>query len=236
MGKSKIQDIKLYLEELLNRIKVHDYQYTVNSEELKFLAELSKHKYNYVRAEVADILGYIKNTSETEKLLIEMLSDKNWLVRADAAESLGKKAEKQEAILELCKQIDKDDDVIAMEYMIKAIADIVLGCNLDKLKYIEILKSIKTKHKYYKLQHSCVSSLCKLGEMQYFSEYEKDIRSSNSHKVESVLVNLRNMVEDGILILKVVELVKTIPQSNNDDLWYHNETIKDILKFESCKG
>jgi len=110
----------------------------LNDEDIEILRYLSFHKNDEVRCNVAKAL-INADTEKAEQILLLLLDDKSYLVRADACDSLCFNSNPQVLVL-LKKIVAKDRVGLVRSYAVMSIGDIALTINSDKQKLLLFLE------------------------------------------------------------------------------------------------
>ncbi len=130
MNKRKIVsfDVKEYMNKIFEEnatVGLLDYEQRI--------IYFSKHHNNKVRSELAESL---KNFEEefSEKILCDLLNDKNWIVRNDAAESLETIGTIKYAVPSLYKQIQKEKSYLNISRMLINLTTIIHADYIEEKK------------------------------------------------------------------------------------------------------
>ena len=211
--------------DIINRISKKNQ---VDSNDLKILLQLSKHKEAEIRAYAAELLVLSKN-NEAEKMLINMCDDEDELVRVNACDSLCVFPSKSVYIC-LINVVLNDDSTLVKTYAVLSIIDIMgfVDIDINKLKKILISNS---DTKEINLRAACYKGLYFLGEDKYLKELLKLIYSDNY----AVRCAVLNMLEDIITKNNKYKILSGLKElQKTEDSIAVNSVIKRILKDNHC--
>lgn len=192
---------------------------SVSKDDLEKLELLALHKNKEVRNRTAIVLGLINN-KKSEDILLRLLKDKDYLVRANACDSLSNSHD--ESIIPILFKYINDPSELVRGYAILCITDIVNSIGLSSKDIIDKLEDMMKKEKKEWVLLAYYRALYMLGNKRFLSylinglnsaDYKVQIFSINTLKE---LKNDSNYVEINSALLD--RLAKSDPISVKDAL------------------
>lgn len=204
------------------------------------IAYFSKHHNNKVRSELAESF---KNFDEefSEKILCDLLNDKNWIVRNDAAESLETIGTIKYAVPSLYKQIQKEKSYLNISRMLINLTTIIRADYIEEKRTL-IYFSLEMKNKYYKvamIKSSVLLCLIYLDKSDYYEELLHIYASKNLEDKYHVVIHLRLLVNYNLMYRDntfnqiILNDVSKLIVLNDKHYFLIKDTIQNIIKIIS---
>lgn len=180
--------------EKLEIIKAIEIDKELNEHYLEILDYLSRDEVEEVRAMVAEIL-ILSNTQKAERILIKLLSDKDELVRANAADSLCN-SNSLKVFDNLKKMISRDKSSLVRGYAILSLADVATNINYDMEELTNYMIGLLSKERVAWVKVNYYQALYKLGNKVYLGMLFKEINSRSYRNRCAVVNSLGELLSD----------------------------------------
>ncbi|MEJ8302872.1 HEAT repeat domain-containing protein [Saccharibacillus sacchari] len=177
-------------EQEINRIIAELDELESNREEpdLSRLAVYARHSDSFIRSKVALHLGF-HPSEQADRLLLMLLHDREWLVRAEACESLGP-SRSPKALERLKQTVEFDPSVIVRVYALLSIGDLAERLYGNPTADRRFVKRILLTHKPLSIKLACDAVLVQWGEplflqplIQALSKRDANIRAATAHRL-----------------------------------------------------
>lgn len=178
---------------VLTQLEEKSYEEELAENDYRILNELSYDKDVFIRDRVAEIL--VESSDEKgEEILLRLTNDNDWLVRADACDSLCI-SESVTTYNLLKKMAKKDTSGYVRGYAILSLGDIA-----DKInKEDELLEYLEDRLKHEKVQFTKINIyavLYNLGRKEYFDKLLSMINSKKYTNRCAVVVSLQEIANE----------------------------------------
>ena len=203
-GNFMSEEIFFCLDELSSKNILNDY-------ELECLEKYSKNDDYEIRMKVAEIL-IISKTKKSKKILLDLTNDKNYLVRANACESLSIFSDKETLML-LINVARRDKSCIVRAYAVLSARDIAL--NLDEeakrfvVKYLEHLVINETCRMIHVAAYSGLYLLC---DNKYINNIFDELNSKRYQLrcfAVNILLDITDSSNKDIILKRLRDLYET---------------------------
>lgn len=217
-------------EKILRQIEEKSYEEELDENDYSILDKLSYDKEVFIRDLVAVIL--VESSDEKgEEILLRLTNDKDWLVRADACDSLC--ISESVTTYNLLKKIAKKDT----SGYVRGYAILSLGDIADKInKEDELLEYLEDRLKHEKVQFTKINIyavLYNLGRKEYFDNLVSMLNSKKYLNRGSV-VNILNYIaneDNRDMIIKVL-LEHKKKETAMSVVYTINDVIKEIEEMD----
>ena len=217
-------------EKILRQIEEKSYEEELDENDYSILNKLSYDKEVFIRDLVAVIL--VESSDEKgEEILLRLTNDKDWLVRADACDSLC--ISESVTTYNLLKKIAKKDT----SGYVRGYAILSLGDIADKInKEDELLEYLEDRLKHEKVQFTKIdiyAVLYNLGRKEYFDNLVSMLNSKKYLNRGSV-VNILNYIaneDNRDMIIKVL-LEHKKKETAMSVVYTINDVIKEIEEMD----
>ena len=217
-------------EKILRQIEEKSYEEELDENDYSMLNKLSYDKEVFIRDLVAVIL--VESSDEKgEEILLRLTNDKEWLVRADACDSLC--ISESVTTYNLLKKIAKKDT----SGYVRGYAILSLGDIADKInKEDELLEYLEDRLKHEKVQFTKIdiyAVLYNLGRKEYFDNLVSMLNSKKYLNRGSV-VNILNYIaneDNRDMIIKVL-LEHKKKETAMSVVYTINDVIKEIEEMD----
>ena len=217
-------------EKILRQIEEKSYEEELDENDYSILNKLSYDKEVFIRDLVAVIL--VESSDEKgEEILLRRTNDKEWLVRADACDSLC--ISESVTTYNLLKKIAKKDT----SGYVRGYAILSLGDIADKInKEDELLEYLEDRLKHEKVQFTKIdiyAVLYNLGRKEYFDNLVSMLNSKKYLNRGSV-VNILNYIaneDNRDMIIKVL-LEHKKKETAMSVVYTINDVIKEIEEMD----
>ena len=198
------EDIFPYLNELASKDILNDY-------ELEYMEKYSKNDDYEIRMNVAEIL-VISKTKKSKKILIDLTNDKNYLVRANACESLSIFNDKETLML-LINIMKRDKSRIVRAYAILSARDIALSLDSEaKCFVVEFLKHLVRNKTCRMILVAAYSGLYLLCDNKYINNIFDELNSKRYQLrcfTVNILLDITDSSNKDIILKRLRNLYKT---------------------------
>lgn len=160
------------------------------------LSVLSNDESQEIRLEVSEVLALFP-TIESEKILLNLLNDSDYLVRASACDSLYFSLS-QETLKKL-KLMTKDIRYLVRGYAVLSIGDIQKNVRVNKKSTIEFLKTLEAEEKSRWVKIAVYRSLFILEEVSYIDKLICAINDTNYKNRSFALSLIEQLLDDNVL-------------------------------------
>lgn len=160
------------------------------------LSVLSNDENQEIRLEVSEVLALFP-TIESEKILLNLLNDSDYLVRASACDSLYFSLS-QETLKKL-KLMTKDSRYLVRGYAVLSIGDVQKNVKVNKKPTIKFLKTLETEEKSRWVKIAVYRSLFILEEVSYIDKLICAINDSNYKNRSFALSLIEQLLDDNVL-------------------------------------
>lgn len=160
------------------------------------LSVLSNDENQEIRLEVSEVLALFP-TIESEKILLNLLNDSDYLVRASACDSLYFSLS-QETLKKL-KLMTKDSRYLVRGYAVLSIGDVQKNVKVNKKSTIAFLKTLETEEKSRWVEIAVYRSLFILEEVSYIDKLICAINDSNYKNRSFALSLIEQLLDDNVL-------------------------------------
>lgn len=160
------------------------------------LSVLSNDENQEIRLEVSEVLALFP-TIESEKILLNLLNDSDYLVRASACDSLYFSLS-QETLKKL-KLMTKDSRYLVRGYAVLSIGDIQKNVKVNKKSTIAFLKTLETEEKSRWVKIAVYRSLFILEEVSYIDKLICAINDANYKNRSFALSLIEQLLDDNVL-------------------------------------
>lgn len=155
---------ELTLEQKLDFIYKLEDKTDLNANEWKAVSELINDDSSEIRLVASELLALFPSTN-SEKLLLSILNDSDYLVRASVCDSLS--FSKSPETLQRLMCFAKDKRCLVRGYAVLSIADIQLNLQTDLSLTIEYLKTLEQNEKSQWVKTAVYRSIFILGDLSY---------------------------------------------------------------------
>lgn len=160
------------------------------------LSVLSNDENQEIRLEVSEVLALFP-TIESEKILLNLLNDSDYLVRASACDSLYFSLS-QETLKKL-KLMTKDSRYLVRGYAVLSIGDVQKNVKVNKKSTIVFLKTLETEEKSRWVEIAVYRSLFILEEVSYIDKLICAINDTNYKNRSFALSLIEQLLDDNVL-------------------------------------
>lgn len=160
------------------------------------LSVLSNDESQEIRLEVSEVLALFP-TIESEKILLNLLNDSDYLVRASACDSLYFSLS-QETLKKL-KLMTKDSRYLVRGYAVLSIGDVQKNVKVNKKSTIAFLKTLETEEKSRWVEIAVYRSLFILEEVSYIDKLICAINDTNYKNRSFALSLIEQLLDDNVL-------------------------------------
>lgn len=177
-------------EQEVNRIiaELDELESSREEPDLSRLAVYAGNPDSFVRLKVAELLGF-HPSGQADRLLLTLLHDRDWLVRAEACESLG--WSRSPEVLEKLKQAAEFDPSVAVRvYALLSIGDLAERLYGNPVADRRFVKRILLTHKSLHIKLACNAVLVQWGEPDFLrpligalSKREANIRAAAANRL-----------------------------------------------------
>lgn len=211
-------------EKILRQIEEKSYEEELAENDYRILNELSYDKDVFIRDRVAEIL--VESSDEKgEEILLRLTNDKDWLVRADACDSLC--ISESVTTYNLLKKIAKKDT----SGYVRGYAIISLGTIAVKIhKENELMKFLEEKLMHEKTEFAKINIytvLYNLGQKEYFDKLLSMINSKKYTNRCAVVVSLQEIANESNRDMIINLLLEHKKKETAMSVVY---TINDVIK------
>lgn len=215
-----------YIEKvkLLKYIEKKAYEQDIDESELNILSELSYDKDVGIRAVVAEIL--VESSDEKgEQILLRLTKDHDWLVRAEACDSLC--ISESVTTYNLLKNIAKKDTSGCVRgYAIMSLGDIARRIHMEN-ELIEFLEGKLTNEKVQFTKINIYTVLYSLGRKEYLKNLLSMINSKRYQNRHAVVYSLNEIVNE---CNKKVILTALLEHRKIETAWSVISKIDEIIE------
>ncbi len=178
-------------DKMLRYLEEKSYEEDLDEKDFGILNQLSYDKDVYIRAVVAAVLVESKDDIG-EEILLRLTKDHDWLVRADACDSLC--ISKSPTTYQLLKKIAREDtSSLVRGYAIISLKDIAIRIHKEK-EAIEFLKSRLTNEKAEFTRINIYSELYCLGQKEYLTNLLEMANSKRYQNRSAVVSSMEEIV------------------------------------------
>lgn len=160
------------------------------------LSVLSNDESQEIRLEVSEVLALFP-TIESEKILLNLLNDSDYLVRASACDSLYFSLS-QETLKKL-KLMTKDSRYLVRGFAVLSIGDVQKNVKVNKKSTIAFLKTLETEEKSRWVKIAVYRSLFVLEEISYIDKLICAINDANYKNRSFALSLIEQLLDDNVL-------------------------------------
>lgn len=218
---------------VLTQLEEKSYEEELEENDYRILNELSYDKDVFIRDRVAEIL--VESSDEKgEEILLRLTNDKDWLVRADACDSLC--ISESVTTYNLLKKIAKKDT----SGYVRGYAIISLGTIAVKIhKENELMKFLEEKLMHEKTEFAKINIytvLYNLGQKEYFDKLLSMINSKKYTNRCAVVVSLQEIANESNrdMIIKVL-LEHKKKETAMSVVYTINDAIKEIEEMDEME-
>lgn len=217
-------------EKILRQIEEKSYEEELDENDYSILDKLSYDKEVFIRDLVAVIL--VESSDEKgEEILLRLTNDKDWLVRADACDSLC--ISESVTTYNLLKKIAKKDT----SGYVRGYAILSLGDIADKInKEDELLEYLEDRLKHEKVQFTKINIyaiLYNLGQKEYFDKLLSMINSKKYTNRCAVVVSLQEIANESNRDMIINLLLEHKKKETAMSVVYTiNDAIKEIEEMD----
>lgn len=183
---------KLTVENKLNIIDELKSHASLCGKEWETLLSFSCDENQEIRLAVSEVLALFP-TEESEKILLNLLNDSDFLVRASACDSLYFSVAQE--TLQKLKKSARDKRHLVRGYAVLSIGDVQRNIKVNNKPTIDFLKDIEKKEKSRWVKTAVYSSMFVLGETSYFKKLVNTINDIN-YKNRCFALNLIEQIID----------------------------------------
>ena len=220
-------------EKILRQIEEKSYEEELAENDYRILNELSYDKDVFIRDRVAEIL--VESSDEKgEEILLRLTNDKDWLVRADACDSLC--ISESVTTYNLLKKIAKKDT----SGYVRGYAIISLGTIAVKIhKENELMKFLEEKLMHEKTEFAKINIytvLYNLGQKEYFDKLLSMINSKKYTNRCAVVVSLQEIANESNRDMIINVLLEHKKKETAMSVIYTiNDAIKEIEEMDETE-
>jgi len=178
------------LEQALERLDTIRDKDAFDDTDIDALKDLSEHHESEVRYFVAEALIGIKHP-QAEGILIALLSDKNYLVRTNACDSLCTSRNSQ-TIEFLKKVIVKDKSGLVRHYAVLSIGDIAVSIKIDRQELLRFLERRLEREKNVHTQNAFFRTMFMLGD---YDKLHCMLNQLSNTRYQNRIVAIKNLGE-----------------------------------------
>ena len=217
-------------EKILRQIEEKSYEEELAENDYRILNELSYDKDVFIRDRVAEIL--VESSDEKgEEILLRLTNDKDWLVRADACDSLC--ISESVTTYNLLKKIaKKDTSGYVRGYAILSLGDIADNFNKED----ELIEFLEDRLKYEKVEFTKINIyavLYNLGRKEYFDKLLSMINSKKYTNRCAVVVSLQEIANESNRDMIINVLLEHKKKETAMSVIYTiNDAIKEIEEMD----
>ena len=183
---------KLTVENKLDIIDELKSHVSLCGKEWEMLLSFSCDESQEIRLEVSEVLALFP-TEESEKILLNLLNDSDFLVRASACDSLYFSIAQE--TLQALKRSAQDNRYLVRGYAILSVGDVQRNIKVNNKSTVDFLKDIEKKEKSRWVKTAVYRSMFILGETSYFKKLVNTINDIN-YKNRSFALNLIGQIID----------------------------------------
>lgn len=204
-----------YIDSLYSFSKLYDSQ-------IKVLRTLSCDANIEVRVRVSELLSLYPST-ESEIVLLRLIKDKNYLVRASACDSLSWSS--SVVVLDALIKATKDRSALVRGYSILSLADVQKNISCNATRVNEILEKLLTKEKSTWVKIALYRSLVSLGKQCYRECFIRQIFSKD-YKNRCFTLSLLEELLDNNMFQATNDLLEFLQQAYEEE---DTTAVKDKL-------